>query len=280
LIGVDYVFHVRRSLPDGDGASGQRLQGDVAESAGELVGVAMTDGARAAERQSDRPARLDRRAVLALQAAVVLLWSAVIASGVFFALRYETTAAETRPAPGVAPADASAHVSAHMSADGPELVMFVHPRCPCSRASLTELERLLARCDGRLRCRVAFVRPASCAPGWERTDLWDRAARIPGVRAVVDHGGEEARRFAARASGEAFLVMPDGRIAFHGGLTPGRGHEGDNVGRASVEAILAGRTPLQTECPVFGCGLGVASRDRQADRRADRRADRQAVDAH
>jgi hypothetical protein len=233
----------------------------------------MTTGAETTPRRSEQPsqpaqpgsgsigpagsARLGPRTLLALQVAAVVLWAVAIATGTLFALRYETTAAETQPVStdDSLDADAGGPHDDDATADRPELVMFVHPRCPCSRASLAELERLMAACDGRLRCRVVFVRPASSAPGWERSELWDRAAGIPGVRAVVDPGGDEARRFAARASGEAFLVLPSGQVAFHGGLTPGRGHEGDNAGRAAVEVIVAGRTPACTETPVYGCGL-------------------------
>jgi hypothetical protein len=169
----------------------------------------------------------------------------------YCALCYENTPAATWP---VHPRGArpSGNVAA---ADTPELVMFVHPRCPCSRAGLRELEQILARCDGRLRCRIVFVRPASFAAGWERSDTWRAASRIPGARVVVDPEGNLARRFAARASGEVFLMLPDGRVAYHGGLTPGRGHEGDNAGRAAVQAVLAGGTPPVTEAPVFGCAL-------------------------
>jgi hypothetical protein len=44
---------------------------------------------------------------------------------------------------------------------------------------------------------------------------------------------------------------------YTGGITGSRGHEGDNVGRQTVERIVAGSTDLDRAHAVFGCALGV-----------------------
>ena len=46
------------------------------------------------------------------------------------------------------------------------LVMLVHPRCPCSRASLEELDRLMAHIPGVLLAHVVFVKPAGLPEDW------------------------------------------------------------------------------------------------------------------
>src|SRR5438477_10574177 len=51
------------------------------------------------------------------------------------------------------------------------LVMFVHPMCPCSRASAAELSRLIARCDGKIAVKVIAVQPKSAPEDWESSEL-------------------------------------------------------------------------------------------------------------
>jgi hypothetical protein len=102
---------------------------------------------------------------------------------------------------------------------------------------------------------VFFFAPAGSSPGWERTDLWDQAAALPGVRPIRDEGGRYARLFGARTSGQVLVFDPGARLVFSGGITAGRGHGGDNVGRAAVLALLAGREAGTATAPVFGCPL-------------------------
>jgi len=135
------------------------------------------------------------------------------------------------------------------------LVMLVHPRCPCSRASLEELDRLMAHIPGVLLAHVVFVKPAGLPEDWEQTDLWRRAAAIPGISLTRDDGGAEARLFGAATSGQTVVYDGDGRLLFGGGITAARGHEGDNAGRSAIVSLLASRGAAPTSTPVFGCSL-------------------------
>ena len=138
----------------------------------------------------------------------------------------------------------------------PTLVCFVHPRCPCTRSTLAELARALGTSrTERLDAHVLVLQPASRDPRWSRTDLWRSAAAIPGVRVVADVDGREARRFGARTSGETQLFGARGARLFAGGITPGRGHEGDCAGRRAVVALAAGRPLPCAATPVYGCPL-------------------------
>lgn len=142
---------------------------------------------------------------------------------------------------------------------GPALVLFLHPQCPCSRATLSELARLLVSPSRPAAVYALVYRPADEEEGWERTDLWHTAASIKGVHVMTDVGGAHARAFGARVSGQTLLYSASGTLLFSGGITDARGHEGDNAGRAAISAILAGerRGPIQT--PVFGCYLYAES---------------------
>ena len=136
----------------------------------------------------------------------------------------------------------------------PTLIMLVHPHCPCSRASLTELNRLAALCPNKANLSVLFLRPAGCPEAFAETDLRRQAEAIPGVLALTDDNGDAARRFGAATSGETLLYAPNGRLLFHGGLTGSRGHEGDNAGLSAAVAWLHGVSgPSQS--PVYGCPM-------------------------
>ena len=135
------------------------------------------------------------------------------------------------------------------------LLMFVHPRCPCTRASVAELSRLMGRLSGQLAARVVFVRPQGVEDDWERGELWARAASIPGAAAVLDKGGAEAERFDARTSGQVLLYDPAGRLVFSGGITPSRGHEGDSFGQRRIVSLIETGSADRADSPVFGCAL-------------------------
>jgi len=141
------------------------------------------------------------------------------------------------------------------SPDLATLILLAHPRCPCTRASIEELDRLMARLDGRLVAHVLFVTPTDAPDGWERTDLWRSAAAIPGVDVVRDEDGAEARRFHSPTSGQVILYDAAGRLRFSGGITAARGHAGDNLGLSAIVQLLEGDSPTATATPVFGCSL-------------------------
>jgi hypothetical protein len=96
------------------------------------------------------------------------------------------------------------------------LVLFAHPHCPCTRASLHELDGLLAETQNRVSVTVVFTIPDGVPADWEQGDLWNSATRIPGVRVIRDQGGGEAHQFDVEGSGHA----PSGKLLFSGGITP------------------------------------------------------------
>jgi hypothetical protein len=174
---------------------------------------------------------------------------------------YESTAGEGARRRGAWPANSPLSRPAGRGA----LLLFAHPHCPCSRATLDELEFLLDRAPGRADVRVFLFAPAGSAPGWEGGDLWDRAAALPGARPLRDEGGRIARLFGARTSGQVLLYDAEGRLEFSGGITPARGHGGANRGRDSVLALLTGAGGAAAEAPVFGCPLAGPDGDEGDD---------------
>lgn len=183
------------------------------------------------------------------------LWLAGIVTSMAFIIQYSSAPGST----GATPVRWPAGSQIAPDASRPTLIMFVHPRCPCTRASIGELDRLVADCEGRFNAQVWFIKPAGTQKDWSDTDLWQQAAAIPGVTVHCDNEGVEARRFQAETSGQTVLYSQDGRLLFHGGITLSRGHAGDNPGRSALEALLTQSATNQAETPVFGCSLFEAS---------------------
>jgi hypothetical protein len=137
----------------------------------------------------------------------------------------------------------------------PLLVMFAHPRCPCTKASLGELEQLVRLAKGQFDAAVLFYQPDENAKAWSSTDLVDQARAIPGVRVLFDSGAVVTKRFAVATSGHTLLYVPDGHLLFSGGITGSRGHLGDNSGLAAVFKIITNHSTTAGTSPVFGCEL-------------------------
>ena len=188
-----------------------------------------------------------------LWVASALLWSIAIATGWVTLLRYdyETRPHESRPVPARWPTSSKIE----RDHDRATLVMFAHPRCPCTRASIGELALLMAHCQGRLRAHVMFFRPVGASDAGAKTDLWWSAAAIPGVTVAQDDGGAEARRFHVATSGHTLLYGARGELLLSGGITASRGHSGDNAGRGAVFALLHDGVADRKETPAFGCSL-------------------------
>jgi len=126
--------------------------------------------------------------------------------------------------------------------------MFVHPYCPCTPASLRNFGSVLAEtgCEGRIY--VVAGDPASTPNG-------RAAAGLAGAESRADIDGAVARQFGARTSGHVFLYAADGRLLFEGGITDGRGREGESPGRRAVMVRVSGKETAPVSFPVFGCPL-------------------------
>jgi hypothetical protein len=184
----------------------------------------------------------------------LVLWLGAVLGGFYLLLEYKATAGEIAGAPARWPRSTAA-----TRAEGrPTLVMFAHPHCPCTRASVAELERLVARFP-QISSRVFFLKPEDLPGGWEQTDLWRTASAIPGAQAIRDDEGHEAGRFVALTSGFTAVYDANGDLLFSGGLTSSRGHEGDSFGVRRIASLLTTGTADRRDSPVFGCALHSAA---------------------
>jgi hypothetical protein len=194
---------------------------------------------------------------------LVAVWLVAVLAGSVLLWRYKSTAGAAGAVPERWPAEAT--VALPRSPTLPTLVLFAHPKCPCSRASIGELSVIVSKALGRVDAHVLFDRPSSESEDWTDTDLWRSAAAIPGVSVGVDVDGVEARRFGAETSGWVVLYDPGGRLLFAGGITNARGHAGDSEGRRAVLALLGQGRATRSRAPVFGCSLSNPELAREAE---------------
>lgn len=206
-----------------------------------------------------------------LWVASVALWLGLVAAGLAMVAAYDNR-------PGVSAKAAASWPEASRlprAAGLPTLVMVVHPRCDCSRASIAELAELMARAPVRPRAYVAILKPNGLPDDWDVTGIRQAAMRIPGVKVIRDEGAREARSFGAETSGQMYLYDASGRLLFSGGITAARGHAGDSVGRTAILSLLKHEpTSVQTSS-VFGCSLSSPADQRWSQEATDNHAHQQ-----
>ncbi len=135
------------------------------------------------------------------------------------------------------------------------LVVFIHPKCPCSRATLVELDRLLVNANNKLKVIAVFIQPVASDADWSKTDLWQQAGLLKGVQRYIDKANLEAGLFNATTSGEVYLFKPNGGLVYHGGITAGRGHEGDNAGRSAIVTYVRSGKIMEPQGYAYGCSI-------------------------
>ncbi len=136
----------------------------------------------------------------------------------------------------------------------PLLLVFIHPMCSCSRATLTELDRLAASLQD-VKTYVVFTQPAGRSPAWVKNDLWDKATKMKGITPIIDGGGNEASIFKATTSGHTILFNSKGSQVYAGGLTAARGHVGEAVGQSIIKQWVSKRLDNPLFSKVFGCNI-------------------------
>jgi hypothetical protein len=186
-----------------------------------------------------------------LNPALLLLWLGLAVWSVLSLMSYSNQPGPAFAAPGKWPAESKLPPPGKTQS----LLMFVHPHCSWSKASIGELSSLMTACQGHVDAYVLFFKPAGQPTNWAQTDLWRQAAAIPGVSVMPDEDGCQARLFGAETSGEVLLYGAQGLLRFQGGLTLSRGRVGENPGREALQALIFHQQTQLTQTPVFGCPL-------------------------
>lgn len=184
-------------------------------------------------------------------AVAVVLFGCAVVIGFRLLTVYNVTPGEAGSGPAAWPA-----ASRIKLAQGYHLLLFAHPLCPCTRATVAELSKALLRAVPHNRPPrtdlVLVTQDHSATP--QGSPLLELVANIPHASVVTDQGGVEARRFGAKTSGQVFLYK-DGQLVFEGGVTGARGHEGDNAAAETLARCLTSSSCSTQKFRVFGCAL-------------------------
>jgi hypothetical protein len=135
------------------------------------------------------------------------------------------------------------------------LLLFVHPQCRGTEATLQTLARVMERCAGHANVTIMMYEDPALLAHWKGSPIKSEAESIPGAMVREDHMGEAADFFDVATSGSALLFAPDGSLLYRGGITPGLGQAGE--GEVLQTWLIEGRGVRHE--PVFGCSLqGIA----------------------
>lgn len=175
------------------------------------------------------------------------VWILSIIASIGFINRYSLTAGKNS-------SNSRVPASTKFAPEGrARLLVFLHPKCTCSHATMTELKSLLPELKD-IETTVLF-RSVSADKAWLTGDLYENASKVQGISVAIDEDGREAKLFGAHTSGHTVLIAPDGNIVFSGGLTPSRGHTGDSAGKNFLRKWNRERGPASFISAIFGCNI-------------------------
>lgn len=177
------------------------------------------------------------------------VWGAATAGGLYTIAAHGAAAGAAAEAPPTLAA--SLREPGHAS-----IVVTAHPSCPCTRATLHELERILSAASAKpAHAGVVVLFAGNAKRDHVAAELRALAARVPGARVIDDPKLEIAKSLGAHTSGTVLFYDAAGALKFNGGITVSRGHEGDSNGGDTLRALLASEAPRTRSTPVYGCPL-------------------------
>lgn len=189
--------------------------------------------------------RRPRKAVFV--AGLILVWAGTTACAFAYFWRIDSTPGSQTPAPQ----------SIDSAGKSPCVLVFLHAQCPCSRATLSELGRLIAKLNRPTAFQIYFVATANDA-SWRESSLYAQATRLPNATITEDPTGTLAAQYGAQTSGQVIAYDAGGKLIFQGGITESRGHEGDSAGKSRLLAALQSPQDGTLTSPVYGCRLPTA----------------------
>ena len=182
----------------------------------------------------------------------LVIWLLSVGIGLFFLVNYSYTSTADPLTRLSWPTESNLEDASSKQ----HLLIFLHPKCTCSTASVNELHRVLAQLtENELEVTAVVYCPENEPEEWAHTELWRRAAEIDGASMRIDSGGKEASQFGVTTSGHVFLFDADNQLRFSGGVTNARSHEGPSLGSSKLIAALHGKSTVIAGIPVFGCKL-------------------------
>lgn len=202
---------------------------------------------------------------------VLAAWLGLAGAGAWQLAEHATTAGTIGDVPQRLSAELAGAL--HWQGRRPLLVLAAHPQCPCLPSTLDGLARVLER-HPEVELRMLVYTPGTNPPSWDDSRWQTLRDGLPDGTVLRDPDGRLATALGATTSGHLSLYAPIGTLTFHGGITQGRGHTGENPAeRALLQALElasprgAGAShPATRNAPqdaiataVFGCPLTTSA---------------------
>src|SRR5882757_1053287 len=139
----------------------------------------------------------------------VFIWSAAVLAGYLWIINYGF--ATYQPADHFAQNQWPRGSSLTLAVERPTLLFFLHPQCPCTRATIRELEKVLTGqglTPRQLPKLIAVATlPLNASENWRKTDTIASALQLPNSSIIWDVDGTESSRFGAVTSGTVMLYL-------------------------------------------------------------------------
>lgn len=181
-----------------------------------------------------------------------VIWLGLLGFAYSLLVSYENTANKTEVNPKLWPRESQLKFDKRKD----NLIIFLHPRCPCSDSSLEELNKLMAKSPKSINVIAVFMSSEKQdKETWLKGKLWKDIKANQEIKVFIDEKNTEIKRFKVNTSGEVLLYNSMGRLTYSGGISPARGHAGDNKGSQLIMKYLQGYKVQNAQSPVFGCLL-------------------------
>ncbi|HLO97235.1 MAG TPA: hypothetical protein VK171_01460 [Fimbriimonas sp.] len=135
------------------------------------------------------------------------------------------------------------------------LLVFAHPKCPCTVATLKCLEEL-HQVHPEIQVELALVIPPNSPKLFEDGPSSEWQASHRWAKRTIDRNGTLAKSLGAIASGHTFLFEEKGDVVFAGGITRARGVVGESTALRDLITCINGKQSFGlSRHDVFGCSL-------------------------
>jgi hypothetical protein len=190
-------------------------------------------------------------AFVSLLLVVYTIWIGLLLIGHTVLFEYELTAGPLTNTKRIFPNKTSIPLTHSRQ----NLILFLHPACPCSVATVEEFRELMREGEKDSMGTVVFFMPREKESEWSLMPIISSVKRIPNVSVLFDTNGGQAEIFGAATSGHVFVYDGRGILQFSGGITGARGHTGDNQYLEVAKKTIISKNPKFATTPVFGCSL-------------------------
>lgn len=195
--------------------------------------------------------RWHRATFISLIVIVYGIWFALLITGHVVLFEYEMTEGPLGNSKRIFPEKSAVQLTHGRQ----NIVLFLHPACPCSAATVDEFHELMHEGESDSIGKVVFFMPPEQESEWALLPIISSVKRIPNVSISYDTNGSQADLFGATTSGHVLIYDGRGILQFSGGITGSRGHTGNNKNLEIAKNTIIAKNPKFVTTPVFGCSL-------------------------